>query len=192
MSIRMIFCSKMNQGAIFLLSLCVSSLIALVEAKNMAALENSSNTCKLSFINNQQVIREIKSGGEGDYIVIGDDDAISDFDEIIQEDDNDGASPGTRAFSFIRGLAHSETFREQFWHKNPLLIRSDYTGGWIPGAYTIERDLKSIEGSYITGHKTAEVLRNGTNTSTWAFKGLKEDLARKNGMSNSGHKSRCD
>jgi hypothetical protein len=36
-----------------------------------------------------------------------------------------------------------------------------------------------IDNSYITGHTTAEILRNGTKTDTWALSPLKDNPARK-------------
>ena len=36
-----------------------------------------------------------------------------------------------------------------------------------------------MDNSYITGHKTAEIIRNGTKTDTWALSQLKDDPTRK-------------
>jgi len=36
-----------------------------------------------------------------------------------------------------------------------------------------------VDGSYITGHCTAEILRNGTNTHTWEFRPIKDKAAPK-------------
>ena len=87
---------------------------------------------------------------------------------------------GQSAYRFLRGLASSPTFLEQFWHKRPLLIRSnEISGQWVEGAFTVENDLKgTIDGSYISGHRTADIMRNGTNTKTWHFVALKENPGR--------------
>jgi hypothetical protein len=36
-----------------------------------------------------------------------------------------------------------------------------------------------VDNSYITGYKTAEILRNGTKTDTWALSPLKDNPSRK-------------
>lgn len=48
-------------------------------------------------------------------------------------------------------------------HKNPLQY--------------LEKRL--VDNSYITGYKTAEILRNGTKTDTWQLSPLKDDPTRK-------------
>lgn len=91
----------------------------------------------------------------------------------------DDGEKGTVAFKFLSALASSPTFRQEFWHKRPLLIRAKDTGGWVQGSFTVDRDLRLIGGSYITGHCTAEILRNGTKTDTWEMRPLKDNPARK-------------
>lgn len=49
---------------------------------------------------------------------------------------------GMKAYRFLRGLASSAAFRNQFWHKKPLLLRSEMVGGWSQGTFTVERDLR--------------------------------------------------
>lgn len=85
---------------------------------------------------------------------------------------------GEKANKFLHGLATSDTFVQMYWHKRPLLIRGKHTGGWVNGLFTVEKDLKLIDGSYINGYQTAEVLRNGTETDTWKFRMIKEELTR--------------
>lgn len=85
---------------------------------------------------------------------------------------------GDVAYKFLRGLASSLSFRQSFWHQQPLLLRAAATGGWIAGAFTLE-DLKLVEDSYISGHCTADALRNGSQTSTWSFRSLKPDPQQK-------------
>lgn len=84
---------------------------------------------------------------------------------------------GPAAWNFLRGVAKSKTFVQDFWQKRPFVIRAQDTGGWVRDCFTIERDLKMMDQSYITGFKTAEVLRNGTKTDTWALSPLKENPA---------------
>lgn len=88
---------------------------------------------------------------------------------------------GQDAYRFMRGLVSSlSTFREQFWHKRPLLIRSsEILDQWVEGDFPVETDLKgTIDGSYISGRRTADIMRNGTNTETWHFVSLKENPGR--------------
>jgi hypothetical protein len=86
---------------------------------------------------------------------------------------------GRLAWNFLRGLANSETFVQDYWHKRPLLIRAAETGGWVEGSFTVEKDLRLIDNSYITGYKTAEIIRNGTKTDTWELSPLKDNPAQK-------------
>jgi len=90
---------------------------------------------------------------------------------------------GKKAWNFLAGIAGSETFVKSFWQKRPFLIRNKDTGGWAVGAFTIEKDLKLLDGSFITGFKTAEVLRNGTKTDTWALSPLKENPSQRTAWS---------
>ena len=87
---------------------------------------------------------------------------------------------GQDAYQFMQGLASSSTFLEQFWHKRPQLSRSnEISGRWVEGDFTVENDLKgTIDGLYISGHCTADIMRNGTNTKTWHFVALKDNPGR--------------
>lgn len=84
---------------------------------------------------------------------------------------------GMNAYRFLKGLASSPTFLNDYWHKKPLFILGS-TDNWISDAFTVDRDLKLIDGSFITGHKTADIMRNGSKTDTWEFAPLKVDPAR--------------
>ena len=100
--------------------------------------------------------------------------AIADFSASSLEN-----QAGRLGWNCLVGIARSETFARDFWHKRPLLIRSKDIGGWVKGAFTVEKDLRLVDGSFITGYKTAEILRNGTKTDTWALSPLKDNPARK-------------
>ena len=93
-------------------------------------------------------------------------DAANDFDARL----------GQEAYQFLYGLASSQTFVDEFWHKKPLLLRN--VGEWVKGAFTVEKDLKLIGGSFIAGHRTADVVRNGTDTTTCHFCPIKDNPAR--------------
>jgi Cupin superfamily protein len=84
---------------------------------------------------------------------------------------------GAVAWKFFRGLAESDTFVTEFWHQRPLLIRGTEMPTptpWVEGAFTLEDDLKDgVDNSYISGHKTADILRNGTKTDTWLLEPLR-------------------
>lgn len=99
--------------------------------------------------------------------------------EDVENAMEDFSHNSLQAWKFLKGLAQSESFRQEFWQRHPFLIRAKDTGGWVAECFTIERDLKLIDGSYITGFKTAEVLRNGTKTDTWALSPLKENQAQR-------------
>ena len=107
----------------------------------------------------------------------------------IQDFTRETSKDGKAAHAFLRGLAQSPTFRNEYWHKRPLHIRSSdvFSGddemnrnndNWIAGTFTVKEHLTKIDGSYINGHCTAEILRNGTKTDTWAFRSLKDNPAR--------------
>ena len=147
---------------------------------------SSDNSCSLT----ESVIQEIKSAQiafDPSSISHSVASAVHDFDTAIGHsvDDSgeglvkDGKSPGLRGYSFFTGLAKSATFLNEFWHKKPLLLGAKDTANWIENSFTVERDLKLVEGSYISGHRTSDVLRNGTRTDTWLFSSLKDDVARK-------------
>lgn len=88
------------------------------------------------------------------------------------------------AWNFLTGIAGSKIFARGFWQKQPLLIRREDSKGWAEGAFTVEKDLKLVDGSFITGFKTADVLRNGTRNDTWALSPLKETAAQRTQWSN--------
>lgn len=90
---------------------------------------------------------------------------------------------GLTAWNFLQGIAKSETFVREFWQKRPFLLRSQDCGGWAAGSFTVEKDLRLMDGSFITGFQTAEVLRNGTKTDTWALAPLKDNPAQRTAWS---------
>lgn len=104
--------------------------------------------------------------------------SLDDVESAIR-DFSPSPEQGQTAWNFLAGVAGSETFVRHFWQKRPFLIRCKSTGGWAEGAFTIEKDLKLMDGSFITGYKTAEVLRNGTRADTWALSPLKDDPAQR-------------
>ena len=102
---------------------------------------------------------------------------------------------GEEAYNFLTGLANSQSFRQIFWHRAPLLLRANNTGSqsaknWMDRLFTLEKDIyPRVErpgGSYMAGHKTADSLRqqqpltmglDGTNavqTTTWKFTTIKD------------------
>lgn len=166
----MMSCSVLFRHFILALPLCIYLL------NNVT---NANTSCPSA----DAVLNDIRINPKGVKINTAAELAVLDFDnacyagEASQEPQSQ--SPGERAHTFLQGLANSQTFREQYWHKKPLLIRSESTGGWVAGAFTIERDLVMVENSYISGHKTGDVLRNGTKTDTWAFEPIKADPSKK-------------
>lgn len=130
--------------------------------------------------------------------------AASAFSEAVGETvpGAGGEDRGAEARRFFEALSSSSAFVREYWHKRPLLIRaSDYagdTGGcggcgdddddagssasapssWADGAFTVGRDLKLVGGSYVTGHRTSDALRDGTKTDTWDFRPIKDDASR--------------
>ncbi len=102
---------------------------------------------------------------------------VQDVESAMQDFSSDSNVQGLLAWNFLQGIAGSELFVKEFWQRRPLLIRSKDTGGWAKGCFTVEKDLRLMDGSFITGFKTAEVLRNGTKTDTWALAPLKDNPA---------------
>jgi Cupin superfamily protein len=107
--------------------------------------------------------------------------------DASHDNGEDDYERGLHAWNFLTSVAHSTTFIQDYWQKRPFLIRAKDTTstssstsgcGWIQDCFTIERDLRLMDGSYITGFKTAEILRNGTKTDTWALSPLKDDPTR--------------
>lgn len=108
---------------------------------------------------------------------------IKDVESAILDFSASEEGKGRASWNFLQAIAGSETFVRDFWQKRPLLIRSRDTGGWIEGSFTVEKHLRLLDGTYITGFKTAEVLRNGTKTDTWALTPLKDNPAQKTSWS---------
>jgi hypothetical protein len=108
---------------------------------------------------------------------------VKDVESAIQDFSASEEEKGRMSWNFLQGIARSETFVRDFWQKRPFLIRAKDTGGWIEGSFTVEKDLRLMDGSFITGFKTAEVLRNGTNTDTWALSPLKNNPAQRTAWS---------
>lgn len=107
--------------------------------------------------------------------------AARDFDPETEEN-------GKAAWTFLTCLASSPYFVSHFWQKRPLLIRSKEINeitqqssgkNWVEGCFTVENHLKLIDGSYISGSRTDDVLRKGIKTDSWAFRPIKDDPARK-------------
>eukprot|EP00429_Kryptoperidinium_foliaceum_P009159 CAMPEP_0176025650 /NCGR_PEP_ID=MMETSP0120_2-20121206/12552_1 /TAXON_ID=160619 /ORGANISM="Kryptoperidinium foliaceum, Strain CCMP 1326" /LENGTH=509 /DNA_ID=CAMNT_0017358837 /DNA_START=95 /DNA_END=1624 /DNA_ORIENTATION=- len=105
---------------------------------------------------------------------------VEDVQSAIQDF---SSSDGETAWKFLTGIARSETFLNEYWQKKPFLIRAKDNGGWSKSCFTVERDLRLMDNSYITGYKTAEILRNGTKTDTWALAPLKENPAQRTAWS---------
>jgi len=106
--------------------------------------------------------------------------------DAIQKVDPQDHQKGMAAWKFLRLLASSPLFVSQFWQAKPLLLRSDeiiaiteINSNWADGSFTVERDLKLLHGSYISGSRTDDILRTGIKTDTWAFRPIKDDPARK-------------
>jgi len=107
--------------------------------------------------------------------------AVRDFDPNKEES-------GKASWRFLSCLASSQYFVSHFWQKRPLLIRSremieitqlSNKRNWVDGSFTVENHLKLIDGSYISGSRTDDVLRKGIKTDSWAFRPIKDDPARK-------------
>ena len=49
---------------------------------------------------------------------------------------------------------------------------------WVDSSFTVENDLKLLDGSYISGSRTDDVLRQGIKTDSWAFRPIKDNPAR--------------
>ena len=89
----------------------------------------------------------------------------SEMIEIAQNscDTNDIDNNSDDAKVKVNGLTHTHT----------------HTHNWVDGSFTIERDLKLIDGSYISGSRTDDILRSGIKTDSWAFRPIKDDPARR-------------
>ena len=91
----------------------------------------------------------------------------SEMIEIAQNscDTNDIDNNSDDAKVKVNGLTHTHTHT--------------HTHNWVDGSFTIERDLKLIDGSYISGSRTDDILRSGIKTDSWAFRPIKDDPARR-------------
>lgn len=100
---------------------------------------------------------------------------VQDVEDAIMDASPISGENNYMAWNFLQAIAGSDIFVKEFWQKRPLLIRSKDAGDWARGLFTVEKDLRLMDGSFITGYKTAEILRNGTKTDTWALAPLKDN-----------------
>ena len=105
--------------------------------------------------------------------------AMYEFDPANQEN-------GKAAWQFLKLLSSSPNFVSKFWQAKPLIIRSyevkeitKRDTNWVEGSFTVEKDLKLLDGSYISGSRTDDILRKGIKTDSWAFRPIKSDPTRK-------------
>lgn len=100
----------------------------------------------------------------------------SDVEIVSKEAPRDLDRPDDEAWRFLRGLASSPTFARRYWQRRPIHLSRDDVGSssWIPKIFGMD-DLRLVDRSYVSGHRTADVLRNGTQTDTWRFAPLKAD-----------------
>lgn len=118
----------------------------------------------------------------------GDDVEVDDRStKAIKEFNPANEKSGRAAWKFLKLLSSSPNFIAQFWQAKPLLIRSwevkeitkqDGGANWIDGSFTLE-DLQLVDGSYISGSRTDDILRKGIKTDSWAFRPIKSDPTRK-------------
>jgi hypothetical protein len=94
----------------------------------------------------QTVLNDIESAlsdgtliSDGDMIVPR---GLDDVNAAIHDSSPSKELVGQTAWKFLRGLANSRTFVNEYWHKRPLLIRAPGTGGWVEDFFTIDRDLR--------------------------------------------------
>jgi len=186
----------------YLATLLLCPVVILVSSSNApTSPEVAARTCSLFSAPatdelSQAVLSDIRSSFDhvnNDETQCASDSTLSSrTTRAIQDFTKETSKDGSVAHAFLRGLARSPTFRREYWHKRPFHIRSSdivsddetatttssSSNNWIAGTFTVEQHLKQIDGSYINGHCTAEILRNGTQTDTWAFRSLKEKPAR--------------
>jgi hypothetical protein len=68
--------------------------------------------------------------------------SLEDINAAMRDCFPSSAERGRAALKFLQGMASSETFANEYWHKRPLLIRAANTGGWIEGYFTVDKDLR--------------------------------------------------
>lgn len=100
---------------------------------------------------------------------------VQDVEDAIVDASSFPGPDRYKAWNFLQAIAGSDVFVQEFWQKRPFLIRSNDAGDWAKDFFTVEKDLRLMDGSFITGYKTAEILRNGTKTDTWALAPLKDN-----------------
>ncbi len=106
--------------------------------------------------------------------------------DAIQEFDPNNVKVGESAWKFLKLLSSSPHFISEFWQAKPLLVRSwevkeitKQDTNWVDGSFTLHRDLKLIDDSYISGSRTDDILRQGIKTDSWAFRPIKADPTQK-------------
>lgn len=152
----------------FLNFLLIAITVLFVSAKAPFIAKSASSN---SISSEEEVASEMKESQkkENRYVPSS---IISDFSEET--------SKGSAAWDFFYSLGKSKTFIDKFWQKKPLVLRSDEIfGGWLKGAFTVEKDLRLVGDSFISGYRTSDILRNGTKTDTWQFVPLKDDPTRR-------------
>jgi hypothetical protein len=91
----------------------------------------------------------------------------NDNDNDTRPNSNSNNKRGEEAYTFLKNLASSPTFRTDYWHRAPLLLRSSASesssASWMDKLFTLEHDIlprvSRPGGSYMAGHKTADSLR---------------------------------
>mmetsp|Transcript_30794 Transcript_30794/g.67601 ORF Transcript_30794/g.67601 Transcript_30794/m.67601 type:complete len:520 (-) Transcript_30794:19-1578(-) len=165
--------SATGEAAALFITLCV-----LVAAATAASTSTSSSLQSAVISDIQSSITSCASSTR----TAREESAVNDFTRSSST--NTTSNDGNAAYAFLRGLSRSPTFISDYWHRRPLLLRSSdiiattANKDWITNAFTIDQHLRQIDGSYINGHCTAEILRNGTKTDTWEFRSLKDNPAR--------------
>ena len=91
------------------------------------------------------VLKDIRESLKRSNIEVGDlcvPRGLEDVQSAIHDFDPDTEEKGQQAWRFLRGMANSKTFVENYWHQYPLLIRASDTGGWVEGSFTVEKELR--------------------------------------------------
>jgi hypothetical protein len=68
--------------------------------------------------------------------------SLDDVNAAIRDCYPSSEGGGRAAWKFLQGMASSDTFVNEYWHKRPLLIRAANTGGWVEGYFTVDKDLR--------------------------------------------------
>ena len=164
----------MRISTFLFLALCSKEHAIIHASKQQVASSSSEYLC-----HRQALLTEMKSTSLSDRKDDRIAKAIIDFEPTNKES-------GKGAWTFLRLLASSPLFISQFWQKKPLLLRcseiseiTKHDKNWVDGSFTLERDLKLLDGSYIAGSRTDDILRKGIKTDSWAFRPIKDDPARK-------------